>query len=129
MPAPTLLAPPEPSARAREVLEEFFALAASRPGQGEVVAAAESGADVLFVAPTGSGKSVAYWVPGVVSGGLTIVVSPLIALMVGPAARLNHGGGPAACLHSQMSAAERTGVLARAGAGELRFLYLAPERI
>jgi ATP-dependent DNA helicase RecQ len=129
MPAPTLLAPPEPSARAREVLEEVFGLADFRPGQGEVVAATESGADVLFVAPTGSGKSVAYWVPGVVSGGLTIVVSPLIALMVDQVTRLNQLGVPGACVHSQMSAAERAAALAEAEAGQLRFLYLAPERI
>jgi ATP-dependent DNA helicase RecQ len=130
MPAATLLATPtEPSARAREVLEQTFGLADFRPGQGEVVAAAEAGADVLFVAPTGSGKSVAYWVPGVVTGGLTIVVSPLIALMVDQVARLNELGVPAACLHSQMSAAERADAFQGAAAGRLRFLYLAPERI
>ena len=70
------------------MLTDIFGLADFRPGQGEVVAAAESGADVLFVAPTGSGKSIAYWVPGIVGGGLTIVVSPLIALMVDQVARL-----------------------------------------
>jgi superfamily II DNA helicase RecQ len=46
------------------------------------VAATEARSDVLFVAPTGSGKSIAYWVPGIANGGLTVVVSPLIALMV-----------------------------------------------
>src|SRR6202165_3124060 len=105
MPASTLLATPrEPSARAREVLEQVFGLSDFRSGQGEVVAAAESGDDILFVAPTGSGKSVAYWVPGVVSGGLTIVVSPLIALMVDQVARLQQRGGPAARLDSQSDA-------------------------
>jgi len=93
------------------------------------VAAAESGADVLFVAPTGSGKSVAYWVPGVVAGDLTIVVSPLIALMVDQVARLTLLGIPSACIHSQMTADERRQVMMRASAGGLRFLYLAPERI
>jgi ATP-dependent DNA helicase RecQ len=94
-----------------------------------VVAAAESGADVLFVAPTGSGKSIAYWVPGIVAGGLTIVISPLIALMVDQVARLTQLGVPAACLHSQMDAAERSEAMARAEDAELLFLYLAPERI
>jgi ATP-dependent DNA helicase RecQ len=93
------------------------------------VAASEANADVLFVAPTGSGKSIAYWIPGIVGGGLTIVVSPLIALMVDQVARLNELGIPAACLHSQVSAATRAEALRAAGAGELRFLYLAPERI
>ena len=93
------------------------------------MAATESGADVLFVAPTGSGKSVAYWVPGVVAGDLTIVVSPLIALMVDQVARLTLLGIPSACIHSQMTADERRQVMMRASAGGLRFLYLAPERI
>ncbi|HEV3274224.1 MAG TPA: ATP-dependent DNA helicase RecQ, partial [Candidatus Dormibacteraeota bacterium] len=84
---------------------------------------------VLFVAPTGSGKSIAYWVPGIAGGGLTIVVSPLIALMVDQVARLNGLGVPAACLHSQVSAASRAESLRSAANGELRFLYLAPERL
>jgi ATP-dependent DNA helicase RecQ len=93
------------------------------------VAATEARSDVLFVAPTGSGKSIAYWVPGIANGGLTVVVSPLIALMVDQVARLNDLGVPAACLHSQVSAATRSEALRAAAAGELRFLYLAPERI
>jgi ATP-dependent DNA helicase RecQ len=93
------------------------------------VAATEARSDVLFVAPTGSGKSIAYWVPGIANGGLTVVVSPLIALMVDQVARLNERGVPAACLHSQVSAGTRTEALRAAAAGELRFLYLAPERL
>ena len=130
-----MLAPPtpvpgtEPSTAARTVLQEVFGLSDFRPGQGEVVAAAESNADVLFVAPTGSGKSIAYWVPGIVAGDLTIVVSPLIALMIDQVARLTLLGIPAACLHSQMTADERREAMLRASAGKLRFLYLAPERI
>jgi ATP-dependent DNA helicase RecQ len=118
-----------PSLEARAVLEKTFGLADFRPGQADVVAAAEAGADVLFVAPTGSGKSIAYWVPGIAGGGLTLVVSPLIALMVDQVARLNQLGIPAQCLHSQVTAAVRAAVTTRAAAGELRFLYLAPERI
>ncbi len=100
-----------------------------RPGQADIVAATEASADVLFVAPTGSGKSIAYWVPGIANGGLTLVVSPLIALMVDQVARLNTLGIPASCLHSQVSAATRSDALRAAAAGELRFLYLAPERL
>ena len=124
-----MLTPSEPSAAARTVLQDVFGLPDFRAGQGEVVAAAESGADVLFVAPTGSGKSIAYWVPGIVAGDLTIVVSPLIALMVDQVARLRLLGIPSACVHSQMTAEERREAMIRASAGELRFLYLAPERI
>ncbi len=118
-----------PSPRARAVLEQTFGLADFRPGQADVVAAAEARADVLFVAPTGSGKSIAYWVPGIARGGLTLVVAPLIALMVDQVTRLNQLGIAAECLHSQVSAASRAETMGRAAAGELRFLYLAPERI
>src|SRR5207302_6884392 len=110
----------EPSPAARAVLEKTFGLNDFRPGQADVVAATEAGADVLFVAPTGSGKSIAYWVPGIAGGGLTLVVSPLIALMVDQVARLNQLGVPAECLHSQIPAAARTAITARAAAGELR---------
>jgi len=125
----TTLSPSEPSASARTVLNEVFGLPEFRPGQAEVVAAAESGADVLFVAPTGSGKSIAYWVPGVLAADLTVVVSPLIALMVDQVARLTLLGIPSACVHSQMPSEARREAMNRAAAGELRFLYLAPERI
>lgn len=121
--------PLEPSPRARAVLEQTFGFAEFRPGQADVVAASEARADVLFVAPTGSGKSIAYWVPGIAGGGLTLVVSPLIALMVDQVARLNALGVPAACVHSQVSAATRAQSLRSAAEGELRFLYLAPERL
>ena len=60
--------PLEPSPRARAVLKQTFGLAEFRPGQADVVAASEARADVLFVAPTGSGKSIAYWVPGIAGG-------------------------------------------------------------
>jgi ATP-dependent DNA helicase RecQ len=121
--------PLEPSARAREVLQHTFGFTAFRPGQADVVAASEARADVLFVAPTGSGKSIAYWVPGIAGGGLTIVVSPLIALMVDQVARLNALGVPAACVHSQVTATARSESLRAAAGGDLRFLYLAPERL
>src|SRR6201984_2167888 len=95
-------APIDPSPRARAVLELTFGFADFRPGQADIVAATEARSDVLFVAPTGSGKRIAYWVPGIANGGLTIVVSPLIALMVDQVARLNDLGVKAACLHSQV---------------------------
>jgi ATP-dependent DNA helicase RecQ len=111
------------------VARDVFGLAGLRPGQAEVIGAAEAGRDVLFVAPTGSGKSVAYWVPALASPGLTLVVSPLIALMTDQVARLRRAGVAAAAIHSQLEAGEQREALASALGGRLRFLYVAPERL
>jgi ATP-dependent DNA helicase RecQ len=121
-------APAPPSPEAVSVARSVFGLQGLRPGQAEVVAAAEAGRDVLFVAPTGSGKSVAYWVPGIVQGGLALVVSPLIALMTDQVERLRRAGVAAAALHSQLEGEEQRRSLAAAREGRLRFLYVAPER-
>jgi RecQ family ATP-dependent DNA helicase len=120
---------PAPSAVALGVARDVFGLAGLRPGQAEVIGAAEAGRDVLFVAPTGSGKSVAYWVPALASPGLTLVVSPLIALMTDQVARLRRAGVAAAAIHSQLEAGEQREALASALGGRLRFLYVAPERL
>jgi ATP-dependent DNA helicase RecQ len=117
-----------PSPRAEEVLRDVFGLAGFRPGQAEIVAAAEAGRDLLLVAPTGSGKSIGYWVPGITGDGLTLVVSPLIALMNDQVQRLRSLGVAAAALHSQVDRSEAEAALAAADDGSLRFLYVAPER-
>ncbi|HSP65011.1 MAG TPA: ATP-dependent DNA helicase RecQ [Candidatus Deferrimicrobium sp.] len=117
-----------PSQAAAGVLQRVFGFSEFRPGQGEIVAAAEAGRDLLLVAPTGSGKSIGYWVPGIVSGGLTLVVSPLIALMNDQVARLRSLGIAAAALHSQVERETQDAALAEARAGTLRFLYVTPER-
>jgi RecQ family ATP-dependent DNA helicase len=118
-----------PSAAALGVARDVFGLPGLRPGQAEVIAAAEAGRDVLFVAPTGSGKSVAYWVPALASPGLTLVISPLIALMTDQVARLRRVGVAAAAIHSQLESGEQREALAAAFGGRLRFLYVAPERL
>jgi ATP-dependent DNA helicase RecQ len=82
----------------------------------------------LLVAPTGSGKSIGYWVPGIAGGGLTLVVSPLIALMNDQVARLRSLGVAAASLHSQVDRGTQDAALAAARSGDLRFLYVTPER-
>ncbi len=117
-----------PSQAAADVLQRVFGFSDFRPGQGEIVAAAEAGSDLLLVAPTGSGKSIGYWVPGIVGGGLTLVVSPLIALMNDQVARLRSLGVTAAALHSQVDRSTQEATLAEARSGELRFLYVTPER-
>ncbi|HEY8674383.1 MAG TPA: ATP-dependent DNA helicase RecQ [Candidatus Dormibacteraeota bacterium] len=117
-----------PSDAAAAVLHDVFGLAMFRPGQAEIVAAAEAGRDLLLVAPTGSGKSIGYWVPGIAADDLTLVVSPLIALMNDQVARLRSLGIAAAALHSQVDRATQDAALATAAQGTLRFLYVTPER-
>jgi len=110
-------------------LREVFGLDAFRPGQSDVVAAMLAGRDVLCVAPTGSGKSISYWVPAVVDGGLTLVVSPLIALMKDQVDRLTERGVAATFVNSSVEPSERRERLERALTGEYRLLFLAPERL
>jgi ATP-dependent DNA helicase RecQ len=115
--------------RAERTLNEVFGLDAFRPGQSDVVAAMLAGRDVLSVAPTGSGKSISYWVPAVVDGGLTLVVSPLIALMKDQVDRLTERGVAATFINSSVEPAEHRDRLRRAQAAEYRLLFLAPERL
>jgi len=115
--------------RAEQVLREVFGLSAFRPGQAEVVEAMLAGRDVLSVAPTGSGKSISYWVPALVDGGMTMVVSPLIALMKDQVDRLVARGVAATFINSSVERSEQGDRLRRAIAGEYRLLFLAPERL
>ena len=114
---------------AERALREVFGLQDFRGGQADVVAAMLDGKDVLSVAPTGSGKSISYWVPAVVEGGLTMVVSPLIALMKDQVDRLTERGVPATFINSSVERPEQVERLRRAIAGEYRLLFVAPERL
>ena len=114
---------------AERALREVFGLDAFRPGQADVVAAMLAGRDVLCVAPTGSGKSISYWVPAVVDGGLTLVVSPLIALMKDQVDRLTERGVAATFVNSSVEPFEQRERLRRALVGDYRLLFLAPERL
>src|SRR3989475_4896987 len=116
------------NAKAEHVLREVFGLDAFRPGQAEVVEAQLAGRDVLAVAPTGSGKSISYWVPAIVAGGLTLVVSPLIALMKDQVDRLRSLGVPATFINSTQDRGEQVAGLRAAAEGSLRLLYVSPER-
>jgi ATP-dependent DNA helicase RecQ len=117
------------AASAERALREVFGLDQFRPGQAEVVAAMLDRRDVLSVAPTGSGKSISYWVPAVVDGGLTMVVSPLIALMKDQVDRLTERGVAATFINSSVDRSVQVDRLRRAIAGEYRLLFLAPERL
>jgi ATP-dependent DNA helicase RecQ len=115
--------------RAQHALRATFGFEDFRPGQGEIVAAILEGRNVLAVMPTGSGKSLCYQLPALVRDGLTIVVSPLIALMRNQVAQLCGYGVAAAALNSANDPAENRAVLDRIARGELRLLYVAPERL
>ena len=117
------------SDRAQRALRDVFGLHEFRFGQAEVVEAMLGGRDVLSVAPTGSGKSISYWVPAVVEGGLTMVVSPLIALMKDQVDRLTERGVAATFINSSLERPEQDERLRRAVVGDYRLLFVAPERL
>ena len=111
------------------VLKEYFGHTAFRGRQKELVDALLEGRDVLGVMPTGAGKSVCFQVPALLVPGLTVVVSPLISLMKDQVGALRQAGVPAAYLNSALSAEQQRAVYARAYSGELRLLYVSPERL
>ncbi|MCC2656130.1 MAG: recQ [Panacagrimonas sp.] len=110
-------------------LKRSFGFDAFRPGQEAVVRDALDGRDLLAVMPTGGGKSLCFQLPALLRPGLMIVVSPLIALMQDQVRLLRESGIAAAFLNSTLAAGEASQILAAAHSGELRLLYLAPERL
>ncbi len=113
---------------ARTVLQARFGYPAFRPGQERAIVSVLAGRDTLVVLPTGGGKSLCYQVPALVTRGLTVVVSPLISLMKDQVDALERRGIDAAFINSTLSSAEVSDRLAKAQRGELRMLYVAPER-
>ncbi len=111
-----------------DALLAWFGLHEFRPGQRETVAAALAGRDSLVVMPTGGGKSLCYQLPGIASDALTVVVSPLIALMADQYRRLILGGHPAAMIASGMDSDASARALADVRSGRARFVLCSPER-
>jgi ATP-dependent DNA helicase RecQ len=114
---------------ARAVLRYTFGYPDFRQNQIDVVASVIAGRDTLGVLPTGGGKSLCYQVPALVREGLTVVVSPLISLMKDQVDRLISRGVNATYLNSTLEEAEASARLERIGGGELKLLYVAPERL
>src|SRR5690606_22369154 len=112
-----------------QALQDSFGLQGFRPGQREVIEAVLRGRDALAVMPTGAGKSLCFQLPAVVHPGLTLVISPLIALMKDQVDGLQRRGIAAAYLASTQSAAERNRVYRELHAGKLDLLYVSPERL
>ncbi len=114
---------------AAPLLRQVFGFDAFRPGQEEIVDAVAAGRDVLAIMPTGGGKSLCYQLPALMRDGLTVVISPLIALMRDQVRALTEAGVVAAALTSGNSDEENSEVLRALNARELRLLYMAPERL
>ena len=113
----------------RATLRSVFGYDDFRPGQAEVIAAVLAGEDVLAVMPTGSGKSMCYQLPALVEGGLTVVISPLIALMRDQVQQMKALGVAAATLNSSNSEDENRAVWRGLDTGSLRLLFISPERL
>lgn len=110
-------------------LKHTFGLDAYRPGQKAAVHALLSGRDVLCVLPTGAGKSLCWQIPALVHPGVTVVVSPLIALMHDQVRRLQSMRLPAASLDSLMEDVEKERVLADIRSGNVQIVFVSPERL
>lgn len=112
-----------------EVLKEYWGYDGFRPMQEEIITAALEGKDVLAIMPTGGGKSICFQVPGLMRDGITLVVTPLIALMKDQVQNLNDRGVRALAIHAGMSRHEVDLALNNAAYGDYKFLYLSPERL
>ena len=110
-------------------LKRYFGYDSFRPGQSGLVDAILAGRDVLGVMPTGAGKSVCYQIPATLLLGVTIVISPLISLMRDQVDALNDAGIPAAYVNTTQGGDEQAMVLAQAAQGDIKLLYVAPERL
>ena len=112
-----------------DLLKSVFGYEAFRPGQQDIIAAIMAGENVLAIMPTGSGKSICFQLPALARDGLTLVVSPLVALMRDQVSALTQNGVAAAALSAASSEAERTAILAALRDKTLKLLYMAPERL
>src|SRR5579872_661497 len=113
----------------QRVLKDVFGFDDFRPGQTAAMEALLAGRHVLTVMPTGAGKSLCYQVPALVLGGLTLVVSPLVALMQDQVAALRLAGVAADTINSSLERSANVAAWRRVTSGETRLLYLAPERL
>jgi len=123
--------PPEATAwqDVRETFRRIWGYEDFRPPQGEIVNCLLEGQDALVVMPTGGGKSICFQLPALLRQGLTLVISPLVALMENQVAELRQKRLPAALLHSQMPRQERWRCQRQLEQGQLRLLYLSPETL
>jgi ATP-dependent DNA helicase RecQ len=121
--------PSEPDQQPLQILRDRFGFDAFRPGQDSAIDALLAGRNMLAVMPTGSGKSLCYQVPALLTGGVSIVVSPLVALMQDQVAALRLNGIAAATINSSIPREDNVETWRRVLAGEVTLLYMSPERL
>jgi ATP-dependent DNA helicase RecQ len=126
---PSPSSPPSPDVDLLGPLKEVFGYTAFRPQQEEIIRASMAGRDVFALLPTGGGKSLCFQLPALVRPGLTVVISPLIALMKDQVDQLQANGVAATFLNSSLKEDERKARWQGLNAGEYRLLYLSPERL
>jgi ATP-dependent DNA helicase RecQ len=114
--------------RAREALLKYFGFTDFREGQAEVIESVLGGLDAVVVMPTGGGKSLCYQLPAMMLDGVTLVVSPLIALMKDQVDGLAARGMPVTFINSSLSYGETNERLSRIRRGQFKIVYVAPER-
>ncbi|MCY6370289.1 DNA helicase RecQ [Clostridium ganghwense] len=114
---------------AREILKKYYGYTEFRKGQKEIIDSILEGKDTFAIMPTGGGKSLCYQIPAVMLEGLTLVISPLISLMKDQVDSLNSLGISAGVINSTQSINEVKDTIYRAAQGELKLLYVAPERL
>ncbi len=119
----------EPTPDAQEILRSVFGYQQFRVGQQEVIDAVLSNQDCVVIMPTGGGKSLCYQIPALVRSGLTLVISPLISLMKDQVDQLKANGVAAECINSSMPREDLINVYQRINAGQLKLLYVSPERV
>lgn len=112
-----------------DILSEYWGYASFRPMQEQIVRSALDGKDVLAILPTGGGKSVCFQVPGLMTDGIALVITPLIALMKDQVQNLRNRGVKALAIYAGMNRREVDLALNNATYGDVKFLYLSPERL
>lgn len=115
--------------RARAAFQQIWGYEDFRPPQGEIIHSLLSGKDALIIMPTGGGKSICFQLPALLQTGLTLVISPLVALMENQVQELRDRSLPAGLIHSQLPAQQRQKTLQQIQQNQLRLLYLSPETL